>query len=240
MPIMPKLIYLAKRNPKLTRAAFTPRWRQHGALGMSRPRWVNIHRYVHCDAFPGVPGAPDLDGGYDGIGLIWHKSPEARLAHRTDRSDQAIMEADEHEVFAEPVVNFSTLAEEKLVHEAGGGPYKLFRFIARPASLAAGLFVRGWRTERTPLFLDLCAGGGKLKRLVQNFPLPPERPEGWGLRVDCVEELWFANLADLAEVHRAVAADALLRAADAQLAQQTLCVATNEIVLYRDGKRLDQ
>lgn len=45
----PKLIYLARRNPVLTREGFTAKWRQHGALGMSMPQWGNIRRYVHCD-----------------------------------------------------------------------------------------------------------------------------------------------------------------------------------------------
>jgi hypothetical protein len=80
----PKLIYLARRNPGLTRAGFTARWRQHGALGMSMPRWINIRRYVHCDVQQ--PGVPGIDETYDGVGLIWHRSPEARARHRADNS----------------------------------------------------------------------------------------------------------------------------------------------------------
>ena len=58
--LRPKLIYLARRNPALTREAFVPRWPRHGALGMSLPRWRNIWRYVHCDVLAegdGLPGS---------------------------------------------------------------------------------------------------------------------------------------------------------------------------------------
>lgn len=185
----PKLIYLARRHPAVSREAFTRRWRQHGALGMSRPRWKNIARYVHGDVLDSID--------YDGIGLIWHRSRSARAAHLADTDSRLQMEQDELETFAEPIVNSCLLAREYVLLEppscsvsADGaadpdGPVKLTRFLAAHSP-----------AQSTELRMRLDAAGVALHGHVINRTLPPERGDAWGLRHACVEELWFANLDD--------------------------------------------
>lgn len=68
--MQPKLIYLAQRRPDLSREGFVTLWRQHGALGMSRPRWKNIARYAHCDVLDAGADIPGISNDYDGVGLI--------------------------------------------------------------------------------------------------------------------------------------------------------------------------
>lgn len=230
MAIAAKLIHLARRNSALDRGAFTREWRAYGEALARQPRWSEVARHVECDAFPAVPGAADIAGGYDGVAIVWHRTAEARERYRA-AAESAELAAAERRLFAAPVADTSLVAAERLVHEAGGGSYKLFRFVRRPAPLPTATFVTSWRIERTPLLLELAAG--RLKRLVQNFPLPAERPQGWGLRHDCIEEMWFASLADLAATHAAIAADPRLKIADRMLAAETLSVATNEVTLYR-------
>ena len=215
----PKLIYLTRRQPALTREAFIPRWRQHGALGMSRPRWRNIARYVHGDVI-------DRDD-YDGIGQIWHRSRAARAAHLADTDSRLQMEQDEFETFAEPIVNVCLLAREYVlrgppamtVSPTGRAkpddPVKLTRFLTSHAP-----------ADATELRLRLDAAELRLLGHVINLPLPPERGDGWGLRCACVEELWFANLED---ARRAV----LVAAAAAGSNAGTISVLTRDVLLYQ-------
>ena len=169
----PKLIYLTRRHPALDRTEFTARWRQHGRLGMSRPRWKNISRYVHCDIeLPGADLSNVLDD-YDGIGMIWHRSPTHRSAHLADATSKAEMEADEDETFAAPIGNVCTVVREEIVLKPdSGSSWKLVRFsdLTEPSPVPPG-----------------CTG------LILNRPLPPERADGWGLNCALIEEFWFAS-----------------------------------------------
>lgn len=222
----PKLIYLARRNPALTRADFTARWRQHGALGMSMPRWVNIRRYAHCDVQQfGVDGVSE---DYDGVGLIWHRSAEARARHRGDNSSQGQMVEDEALTFAEPVYNSCLLAEESVLRSRGVGPVKLIHFIDRSKAITGDAFALAWRRQYAPAMLQETASGDVL-RYVQNHVLPPERPGGWGLRSDCVDEFWFESR------EKAVAAFVAINALgkiEGELVSRSIWVATNEVILH--------
>jgi hypothetical protein len=88
----PKLIYLARRHPSIEQASFAARWRQHGRLGMSLPRWRNIWRYAQCDALPWAASPMPLAGECDGVGLVWYRSDEARARH-VDDGDRAVLDS---------------------------------------------------------------------------------------------------------------------------------------------------
>jgi hypothetical protein len=213
--VQPKLIYLARRNPALSPEAFMARWRQHGALGMSLPRWRNIARYVHCDVLcaPGSP--PELDSSYDGVGLIWHRSPRARAAHLADTSSRATMEQDEARTFAAPIVTSCVLTRETILQEPrrSGQARKLMCFRHRIPLPDDG-------AER--IYQALAAAGVPAHGHVVDTPLAPERGP-WGLDVMQIEEWWFEDEA------------AALRAASVlQAARPGRCrlVLTNEVVLY--------
>jgi hypothetical protein len=213
--LRPKLIYLTRRNPTLSPEAFTSRWRRHGGLGMSLPRWRNIARYVHCDVLHTATGSPEIDTSYDGIGLIWHRSLQARAAHLADTSSRAAMERDEAETFAAPIGTCCVLTRETVLIEPrhGSGASKLTSFQhALPASADAD----------PGLYRSLADAGARVDGHVINTPLAPETGP-WGLAVDRVEEWWFPNL-DMAR-----RAAPILHAA--QAGNQVL-VLTNEVVLY--------
>ena len=169
--LQPKLIYLTKRNPGLTRAEFIARWRLHGQLGISLPRWRNIARYVHVDLEQ--PADACLCADYDGIGMIWHKSPAHRAAHVADRSSRGIMERDEAETFAAPIADCCLIASEIVVHAPDPrARWKLTRFAA----------------SNSPALLPPSAEG-----YARNHPLPPETSKPRGLDVALVEEFWFST-----------------------------------------------
>ena len=194
----PKLIYLTRRHPALDRTEFTARWRQHGRLGMSRPRWKNIARYVHCDIELPSPDLRNILDDYDGIGMIWHRSPTHRAAHLADATSRAEMEADEAETFATSIGQVCTVVREEIVQAPDAGAvWKLVRFAASP--------------EASPV-PSSCTG------LVLNRPLPPETGNGWGLSCALIEEFWFASREAAEAAAPALMGDAILvLGRDAQL-----------------------
>jgi hypothetical protein len=231
--LRPKLIYLARRNPALTHQGFMARWRQHGALGMSLPRWRNIWRYVHCDVAPAADGIPGLADGHDGIGLIWHRSRATRRAHREDTGSQAVMEADELDTFADLVRNVCALYEEQTLFDDGSdAPVKLFRFhhrlLAMPedrlfediAPLAASLALRD---------ADLAAS---VRRYVHNYRMKPES-RSWGLGYEWIEEYWFDSMADATRALTVLMGNAPLRRLLESAASPPVNLLTNEVMLYQ-------
>jgi hypothetical protein len=208
----PKLIYLAKRNPGLSRHDFLKRWRRHGALGMSLPRWKNISRYVHCDALHPTTDAAVLNDEYDGVGLIWHRSAQARAAHLADTTSRTTMERDELETFSQPIVNACLLAREEVVQRrdlTASSLTKLFYFSTSGTQDAAG----AWSADRI-----------ESRGHVVNRALAPVGADNRGLNFKVVEEWWFED------------ADTALRAAvvleSRQRTTEEIVVITNEVLLY--------
>lgn len=226
MTIHPKLLYLARRNPALTREQFTPRWRQHGALGMSMPRWKNIWRYAHCDVVADLSGDPQ---GYDGVGIVWHKSPETRRAHREDSSSQGAMEADEVETFDQLVGNFCVLLQEReVMNDSGQAPFKLMRFGQRHAAITHDRMVEEFSPAYAAALLKAAGVEARVRAYVQNHAMPSESGRPWGLRYDFIDELWFDSVDD------ARAAELAARQVAPSFVRETLrVVLTNEVVLYQ-------
>ena len=205
----PKLIYLARRPPGLDRAEFTSRWRQHGALGMSMPRWRNIARYLHCDVDPATPS-------HDGVGMIWHRSVEARHAHIADRSSRGAMESDERATFAEPIVQCCLLTRERVLLAPPPPTDAACKLVRVISELADGHCVGA--------LAGLADAGLQPLGLVNNLPLPPDQVEAWGIRCKQVEEWWFGS--------RTSALQALEWLAD-RFPDTGICLLTNEVELYR-------
>ena len=234
--MQPKLIYLAQRRPDMSREEFVTRWRQHGALGMSRPRWKNIARYAHCDVLDAGADIPGISNDYDGVGLIWHKSPQARVAHLADDSSQADMEFDEERTFREPVVNFCLLATETQRFTTGSiadNAIKLFRFLECEDPSQRDRLSRKISEQHRQMHTGSIDGRGWPTGYCVNTTLAPQS-EGriaWGLAADCSEEFWFNNLDELTSFRQHCAADpTLLSLSDCQIAS-CIEVITNEVVL---------
>jgi hypothetical protein len=146
----PKLIYLARRHPALSRLDFPARWRRHGRLGMRLPRWRNIWRYMQCDALLWAGTSLPVAADCDGVGLVWYRSAEARAQH-VDDADRAIMAQDELETFDRPVRAAAFLAREIVLEPPRDDGITVFclLFPHSNAPLDAALsFVAGQRSER--------------------------------------------------------------------------------------------
>ena len=237
LAMQPKLIYLAQRRPDTGREEFVTRWRQHGVLGMSRPRWKNIARYVHCDVLDAGADIPGISNDYDGVGLIWHKSPQARVAHRADVSSQADMEFDEERTFREPVANFCLLATETQKLMTGSivdNAVKLFRFLKCEDSSQRDRLSRKLSEQHRQLrATSIDAQSWPIASCV-NTTLAPQL-EGliaWGLAADCSEEFWFKDLDDLQSFRQHCDLNPTLsHLSDCQIASR-IEVITNEVVLH--------
>lgn len=228
MTIYPKLLYLARRNPSLDPDSFVPRWRQHGALGMSMPRWKNVWRYAHCDVIhdSGIENASDA---YDGVGIVWHHSFEHRRAHQQDTSSQAMMEEDERVTFSGRLADSAASYDEHVIFEpVRGARYKLWRLHAISGDDLPAL------AEGAAMALARDVSAERLKPLVkgyvQNLRTPLEADaKFWGLEFHLVEEIWFDDLPRLVQAHRTLTSLA-------QLVPETishgLTLVTNEVVLH--------
>lgn len=174
-PLQPKLIYLTRRHPAFSRGDWTARWRQHGALGMSLPRWENVARYVHCDLVDPTPGQRDYLSDHDGVGMIWHRSIAHRDRHFADTTAQQTMVDDEAQTFARPIARDCVSVREELVR--GGaettGAIRLFAFLETAVPL-----------DTPPAAL----------RHVRCHPLPHRGDVAWGLGAKWIEEFWFADI----------------------------------------------
>lgn len=187
----PKLIYCAERHPSLDPNAFTRRWRQHAQLGMSMARWINIHRYVHCDPLPlalppGVSARP-----CDGVVLLWYRSAAARQRHIADQDSRAIMKRDELETFARPVAAFSLMTEEIVYRPAPEAAKTLFLLFTHHVDMTLDRFTAFRRDVMGPRILRAVAEGG----YTQNFLASSGQPSG--LAVDGIDEISVADPATL-------------------------------------------
>ena len=176
----------------MDRDAFRPRWRAHARLGMSMPRWANIHRYVHCDAIPkpGLrrPAAPYDDVVCDGVAMVWYRDELHRLKHVADRSAGPVLKQDELETFARPVRDFAVLTDERILLPFDGQTQKLFLKIRRNPRTGARDFRAWWLEEAGPQIAALLTEAGLGQGYAQN---PARAPDSAGgeLLCDCVDEI---------------------------------------------------
>jgi len=180
----PKVIYIANRRPDYTAQEFTARWRQHAALGMSQPRWINVERYLHCDQLVGVPPKV-LTTGSDGVAIVLFRSEIHRQHHIAQEASRMTMKADELQTFDQPVAQTSLLTHEELVKPGPEGPYKLFVFWQADGDGAD--FLPAWQAHGQDWLTRL--GNSNNIRFVQNIPVHPRTLQTIGLPCDGVDEL---------------------------------------------------
>ena len=193
MPPRPKLIYFAERRPEMDREAFRARWREHARLGMSMPRWSNVHRYVHCDAVE----MPDLRmpvARCDGVAAVWYRDEAHRRNHIADRSADPVLKRDELETFARPVRDVAVLTEEHLLLPFDGERRKLFLKIRRNPQVGPGEFRAWWRDILGPGLTGLLKASGAGQGYAQNLARTAEA-DGAEPLCDCVDEIAARNAA---------------------------------------------
>lgn len=222
------MIYLARRNSALTREQFIPRWRQHGALAMTMPRWEAVRLYGQSEIVIPPQPIPGIAADADGVGMIWFRDAEARARNRGDMRSKAIMEADQLETFDRLVTDFALVAKEVVVKRGPRPPFKLMSFLKRTGAMDRDRFERTLIDDYAPALLAERFGtSGGIVRYVQNLT-DPQIPHG--LKVDAIEELWFESAHDPLAAAAPFVAFANHQSADI-VAERTTYLA-GEIILY--------
>ena len=135
---MNKLIYLARRNPGLSRERFVARWRKHGALAMSLGLWRHMAGYVQASVLHPAPirGA-SVD--YDAVGVLWYKDDALKDPVAADAPDMQVMAQDEPQTFSALVRPGSLVGEEEVLKTSGSGrstAYLFFNDVAEARAAA--------------------------------------------------------------------------------------------------------
>ncbi len=140
-----KRAYLVRRNPRLTAEEFPRRWKQHSDLGQSFPDVVaRNQRVVYCLANKALGERIGASGEYDGVGLLWLRSPEALEAANADPTAIPTMRADELKVFHQHVFNSAVLTEEHVLRPGADGKVAVLSFVRRRPGLSREAFQKAW------------------------------------------------------------------------------------------------
>jgi hypothetical protein len=178
-----KVVYLARRNPRLSLEAFPDRWRQHSLLAGSmpsiRPGFAQVAQCINLYNREIVPRAT-LE--YDGVNLLTLTDPAyASIPWQSDEVLELIL-PDELATFDGYVRHFSLTTLEHVVADGPMQPYCLILFLKRDRTLGLDAFASA-----------IVAAHGKLApgaaRAVVNI-VTDRQP---GYNYDAVTEIWFAS-----------------------------------------------
>lgn len=222
-----KLIYLAKRNPALSREQFVRRWRRHGALAMQMTFFASIARYSHCDVLA-PPQGMRASSEHDALGVVWFRDLTPFPPEEYER-----MRRDELETFSEYVRNSIVRCTERVL-KPGRGLVKVYTFIARRQGSTRAQFAEHWSEVHGPLVLGDADLARHLAGYVQNVVIDDEVTRASKLQFDGVAEFYFHEMADLQRFFADIAKrDAIGQDTGRFLdRERTLFVITNEVMLY--------
>lgn len=180
-----KRAYLVRRNPRLAAAEFPRRWKQHSDLGQTFPDVVGRNRrVVYCLANKALGERIGASGEYDGVGLLWLRSPEALEAVNADPTAIPTMRADELKVFHQNVFNSAVLVEEHVLKPGADGKVAVLSFVRRRPGLSREAFQAAWLAAPV-------AHADKLRKLVKGLVIREPTVDFDGLA-----ETWFDTTED--------------------------------------------
>lgn len=175
-----KMIYLARRNPKLLPAQFPQAWREHSALGA---QCTNVKAKVlsvaQCSRVLDAPALPGANLDYDGVNLLGIRDRAVSDDIWSDPETLAIMRPDEPRVFDRYVRDFTLLCSEQVLRDEPRTDSLLVGFVQR----AAGVSNAAWDTARSAA--AALPGAGRCVWNKVEAPPPPGYP------YDAIIEWWY-------------------------------------------------
>jgi hypothetical protein len=173
-----KLVYLARRNPALTREQFARRWVKHAAnVSAGAPEALTeIRMASYC--------LVDSGAEYDGVGLLSLKSLNSIPTMHRALVGTEVSLADELRTFSGFVKDFTVYCDEEVLRDAPPTTHAVLHFVRRSASIGPSAYAATWRDYARELEESL---DGTLCRHVLNHVIAPA-PPGYGF--DGVHELW--------------------------------------------------
>lgn len=177
-----KMIYLARRNPRLRPEEFPQAWREHSALGAQcinvRDKVVSVAQCSRVLDLPVLPGA-NLD--YDGVNLLGIRDRGVADDIWADPETLAIMRPDEPRVFDRYVRDFSLVCSEHVERDEPRTDSLLVGFLRRAAACSDA----AWAAARG--HAPALPGGGRcVWNEVQATPPP-------GYLFDAIVEWWYPS-----------------------------------------------
>lgn len=188
MSVIWKRAYLIRRNPSLTAAEFPARWRQHSDLGGTFPEIRMRNRKLnYCLVDHAAGERIGADRTFDGVGLLWLRSPEMLDTPIADKTAIPTMRADELKVFHQPAFASSVMLEEHVLAETGAPPVALLTFVRRAAGSNRVDFAAAWMKNG----LAATVAPSTVRRQVRSTAvLEPT------IDFDGLAELWFDTIED--------------------------------------------
>ena len=203
-----RIIYLARRNPKIPEDGFSEAWQSHSKLASTLKNTMGNHfsRVRQCIKVYGAEVPEEYVSHHDGAGMMTLKSWDDLLKARYHKDAVSTMHDDEPRVFFDYCERFTMAAEESLFMKKGEGSAALLHFVKRRPDVDACKFDNYWRSTHADNMLALgitqsTAANFALNRVI-NTPGPDYDFAG-------ISELWFEDI----EQARAAAWNAELRSA---------------------------
>ena len=186
-----KMIYLAKRNPKLAPNEFAQAWREHSALGKEcRNVQDKVLGVKQCTSVLSMGLANALSGIHadaDGVNLLQIRDLQVASDIWHDPETQAIMKPDELRVFDRYVRDFTMVAQENVLVAGTPGQAVLVGFLRQvPTGHESNL------RQALSDFSEWNFG----QRLVLDW-VQEGQPEGYNF--DAIVEWWFEDANQLIE-----------------------------------------
>jgi hypothetical protein len=179
-----KLIYLARRNPGLSRQDWPRTWKSHAvfasqfAVAGSRIEWMR-----YCNRID-APELPLLSTAHDGVALINNGQNETSLSPLPG-DVRGALDTDELRVFDQLVTNFAFPCVETLLLDGLPGKAAVFVFLPEASGLKDRL--DGSHADVVHSTLPSLAG---VTRYAHNHPIHvPAPPFAFG----AIVEMWFAT-----------------------------------------------
>jgi len=126
-----KMIYLAKRNPKLAASEFSKAWKEHSALGSQchnvRDKVTSV---TQCSrVLEDIESLHGISTEYDGVNLLLMTNLAATREIWTDEETLRIMRPDELRVFSTYVRNCTIICTEHVLKDFQSSDYCIQLFI---------------------------------------------------------------------------------------------------------------
>jgi hypothetical protein len=234
--VEPKQIYITRREPSYAVDAWGARWREHGRFVRGLPLWAQIRHYEQCRVLRGVdlPSVGAASEDFDGVGMVWFRSPQAVLAALSDPTVGQVFE-DERDVFANPIADTSLFTRELVVRDTGATTVKIVAFLRRRDGLTRDAFLHHWEHVHAPVFLSVPEIDEHVTKYVQNH-VTDEFTGVMGERYDGVVEIGFARSADIGKIFGRRYLETV-RPDEQRFVdlEQMLVVVTDEVLLYEDA-----
>ncbi len=194
---MYKLIYLARRNPTVSRQDWPRTWRSHAKFAGRFPGLPEAIRYSrYCNR---IDTADHLSSTYDGVAIACSDNLELLQGGAFTAEQFASILEDERRVFDRPTAETSFYCVESPVRDGPIGEAVLVMFLARQPALSRVTFKDWLLAQHAGVTQHLAEGQNAVTRYTCNLPLhvPPA-----SLPFDAIVECWYDSVETAIESER--------------------------------------